>query len=188
MAAPLNNNIREKILEGTARLLENASFSSITLGQIAREAGISKGTLYYYYSNKDDILFEIADRYLSALSDSLLEWTENPHKDTSLGRLLNYAFTRGIFDKSGNLRLYLLGEAVSGGGEELREKLLAKYLYFKNTLAEKIRQRKPGADADYAAWLVLTVMDGLLVQSRLQNAGLDMEGFLQKTVELMKNL
>ena len=47
MAAPLGTQIRERILESAAALMEERSFFDISLADIARAARISKGTLYY---------------------------------------------------------------------------------------------------------------------------------------------
>ena len=51
MAAPRREDLRESILEKTTLLLQTSSFDDITLAGIAGAAGISKGTLYYYYNN-----------------------------------------------------------------------------------------------------------------------------------------
>ena len=48
MAAPRNDNVKEKILNATETLLQKKDLSDITLSEIAIETGISKGTLYYY--------------------------------------------------------------------------------------------------------------------------------------------
>ena len=48
MAAPRNENIREKILSAAEDLLASEKMSDISLADIAKEAGVSKGTLYYY--------------------------------------------------------------------------------------------------------------------------------------------
>lgn len=182
MAAPRNDNIKQQILNAASALLQQKAFSDISLADIARQSGVSKGTLYYYYNNKEDILFDVAERYLNRLAQSLLEWTGNPQKDTSLPRLLSYAFERGAFDDSGALRLYLIGAGASGH-EALREKLVEQYVCFQRMLAEKLRERGAGEQAEYAAWLVLTVMDGILIQSQLGNPRFDAPGFIRKTVE-----
>lgn len=64
-------------------------------------------------------------------------------------------------------------------------KLLEKYAHFKNVLAQKIAARKPGADGEYLAWLTLTVMDGMLVQSQLKNPALDTDAFIEATARLI---
>ncbi len=108
----------------------------------------------------------------------------NEEKDTSLPRLLRYTFSRGVYDKSGSMRLFLIAEAVSGKGD-VRDKLLEKYAHFKNVLAQNIAARKPGADGEYLAWLTLTVMDGMLVQSQLKNPALDTDAFIEATARLI---
>ncbi len=182
MAAPKNTNIKEIILDGATKLLEEKSFFQISLSDIAKKAGISKGTLYYYYSNKDDLLFDIADNYLTQLSEDLIKWVTDESKDTSLPRLIKYTLERGIFNESGNLRLYLIADSISGN-EELREKLLEKYQHFKNILSVEIAKRTSDADSEYLAWLILIVMDGLLVQDRLQNKEFDVSKFIEKIKE-----
>ena len=154
-----------------------------TLARIAAAAGISKGTLYYYYNNKDDILFDICEKYISSLADELAAWVENEHKDTRAPRLINYVLQFGTAGTLGNLRLYLIGAAVSGP-ERLRLRYIELYHQFEQTLAQKIAERLPTADAHYLAWLLLTAMDGILVQKQLNNPHFFTEEFIAKTVAL----
>ncbi len=48
---------REAIIQSVASILRNSPMSSITMEDIANELGITKGNLYYYFKNKQDILF-----------------------------------------------------------------------------------------------------------------------------------
>lgn len=185
MAAPRKTNIKELILDSAVALLREKSFSDITLADISARAGISKGTLYYYYSDKDDILFDVADIYLTRLADDLVVWADNKEKDTSMPRLVNYTFSRAIFNESGPMRLHLIGAAVAGH-EQVRLRLIEKYRYFRDALAERIAQRCPEADSEYYAWLILTIMDGLLVQNQLANRDFNIEAFIAKTTELIR--
>ncbi|MEA5051708.1 MAG: TetR/AcrR family transcriptional regulator [Oscillospiraceae bacterium] len=182
MASPLYADTRDKILTAAAKILREKSFFEMTLADVAAKAGVSKGTLYYYYNNKNDILFDTADRYLEGLSRDLLSWVDNAEKDTSMPRLVRYVLSRGVFSETGNLRIYLISEAVSVDGG-IREKLLSKYRYFKTILAGRIAERCPGADGEYLAWLLLTVMDGLIVQNQLRS-DMDAAGFIEKTAAL----
>ena len=187
MGAPLGTDIQSQILDATSKLLEERAFTDISLSDIAQAAGISKGTLYYYYKSKANILFDIADRYFNSMAERLIEWIENPEKDTSYKRLLRYVFRSGIYDESGKMRLFLISAALSGD-DFVREKLLHTYDRFKAMLVEDIAERKPDGDAQHQVWMLLTMMDGLLIQSQLHNPTLDIDAFIEKMIDTMDEM
>lgn len=184
MAAPRNINIKKHILKAAINLLQSRPFNDITLAGIAKEAHISKGTLYYYYSNKDDILFDITDAYLTKLAEDLIIWLDNKEKDTSLPRLIRFVMEKGGAENLGNLRLHLAGAAISGNSA-LCNKYVEKYQYFQNTLKESIIARAPKADGEYLAWLILTAMDGMLIQQQLKNPAFNRKDYMEKTVKMI---
>lgn len=55
---------REEILEATARLLNHHPFDEVSTNHIARKTGISIGTLYKYFPNKDSILAALSLTYM----------------------------------------------------------------------------------------------------------------------------
>ena len=55
---------REEILEATARLLNSYPLEEVSTNHIARKTGISVGTLYKYYPNKDAILTDLSLEYM----------------------------------------------------------------------------------------------------------------------------
>ena len=70
MAAPRNDNVKDKILDAATGLLNTQTFADISLAEIAAAAGVSKGTLYYHYKNKTDKMC-IRDRASGAMPISL---------------------------------------------------------------------------------------------------------------------
>ena len=76
MAAPHNDNIKDKILDGASQLLQERSFTEISIADIAESCGVSKGSVYYYKS-KDDLLYDIADRYIENAYCDLMSWVED---------------------------------------------------------------------------------------------------------------
>jgi AcrR family transcriptional regulator len=50
---------RELILASARRLFAEKDFRSVTARQIAREAGVSPGTLYRYYENLDELFLDV---------------------------------------------------------------------------------------------------------------------------------
>ena len=96
--------------------------------------------------------------------------------------MIRYALKRGIEDPGKSLRMHLTVDAISGN-ETIRKKLLAKYDSFRKVFAEKVVERKAGADGQYYAWLILTVVDGLLIQTLLGNEELDTDNFIENFVK-----
>ncbi len=52
------------ILEAAARILEKRGLSAMTTNHVARAAGVSIGTLYEYFPNKDAIVYALLDEHL----------------------------------------------------------------------------------------------------------------------------
>jgi len=57
-------------------LFVTKSMSSVTISEIAKTAGVGKGTLYEYFNNKEEIIFELVDRLLQEYSLQLKESLE----------------------------------------------------------------------------------------------------------------
>ena len=185
MAAPRNENIKSMILDSVEQLLQQKTLSDISLAQIAECSGVSKGTLYYYYKNKDDILFDITDRYLSRQWEELIAWTENKEKDTSIHRLVKYVIERNV--EASQMRVHLLDAAISGN-ETLRQKMVQRYSEFQTLISQKIAERTDKVSADFITWLILTSSDGMIVQKVLRNDAFQTETFIQQCAEIMKRL
>lgn len=64
-------NTVELIFETTARIIQRDGIDSVTTNQIAAECGISIGSLYQYFSNKNALLTAMAERDLMATSRSV---------------------------------------------------------------------------------------------------------------------
>lgn len=58
------------ILEGAAQILETGGLAAFTTNAVAERAGVSIGTLYQYFTNKDAVLLALARREMEiALAD-----------------------------------------------------------------------------------------------------------------------
>lgn len=186
MAAPrMNDDVQKMILDAAEDLLAQKSLKEVTLAQIADHANVAKGTVYYYFKNKEDILFAIFDRYLADQWKQLNDWTSNTAKDTRLPRLIKYVLARDI-DKTG-IRLHFIFEAADGN-EVLRQKLMERYLKFEKEIAAKIQERQDNVDSDYLSWLALMVSDGLIIQKTLGNDQLDTDRFIAKTEQYIRQI
>ena len=173
MAAPRKESIQDLILE-----------AAISLADIAHEAGISKGTLYYHYKTKGDLFFDLANRYLTEQQSEFIDWTENKEKDTSLKRLVRFVLERSV--ASPEIRMHIFAEAEFGD-EALRQKLIQRYEDFEALISSKIAERT-NIPADFLTWLILLVADGILLQSSIGNTRFDSEAFIEQGAQMLMKL
>ncbi len=185
MAAPRKDNVKDLILNAIEQLLETQKLSEITFAQIAANAGISKGTLYYHYKSKNDILFDLTDKYLKQQWDDFIAWTENPEKDTSIHRLVQYVLERDV--ANAGLRLHFFYDAMLGN-EEIRSKLMQRYADFANLISKKISERNAKLPAEYITWLVLLASDGLFIHKTLNNDNIDTDQFIRQSGKFVKQV
>ncbi|WP_047457157.1 TetR/AcrR family transcriptional regulator [Rhizobium rhizogenes] len=52
---------RQQILEGAKRVFMKMGFDAASMNDVTREAGVSKGTLYVYFANKEDLFSAMMD-------------------------------------------------------------------------------------------------------------------------------
>lgn len=65
----------EAIVEAAARILVDDGYDALTTNRIAKVAGVSVGTLYQYFDDKEDVVHQLVDQQVeqmqAAFSDSL---------------------------------------------------------------------------------------------------------------------
>ncbi len=64
---------RRNIALSCRELLLDHGINSLTISQIAQTAGVGKGTIYEYFENKEDIVFEIITTFIAEHEKKLLE-------------------------------------------------------------------------------------------------------------------
>lgn len=64
---------REKIKSVAQKLFLQKGFDNVSVEEITKQAGISKGSFYTYFKSKDELLKEIALGSIDALKDELIK-------------------------------------------------------------------------------------------------------------------
>jgi AcrR family transcriptional regulator len=62
LAADEDISKRRQILDGASRVFMDLGFDGASMGEIARAAGVSKGTLYVYFADKNRLFEAIVER------------------------------------------------------------------------------------------------------------------------------
>ncbi len=63
---------KNNIIKIAANLFSQKSFHDVTMDEIAEKVGVAKGTIYLYFSSKDNLLFEILEHTFGSI-EALLE-------------------------------------------------------------------------------------------------------------------
>ena len=56
-----DHDLRNHLLSTAARLFHQRGYAAVSLRKIAAEAGVTTGSLYYYFTDKDEVVFEILE-------------------------------------------------------------------------------------------------------------------------------
>ena len=76
-----NHNKREQILDAMQELMGSSNAQAISVSDIAQKAGIGKGSIYYYFSSKNDIIDAVVERSYSRVLDAGKELAASSHMD-----------------------------------------------------------------------------------------------------------
>lgn len=76
-----NNPKKDIILDAMQRLMNSTNAQAISVSDIAAEAGIAKGSIYYYFKSKEDILEAVIERSYSNAIEKAKDLVSASHLD-----------------------------------------------------------------------------------------------------------
>lgn len=70
---------REKIIQEAEKLFLTNSIENTSVNQITRQAHVAKGTFYLYFEDKDELVFEIVNRFVDKTIVKTLNQANTEH-------------------------------------------------------------------------------------------------------------
>lgn len=156
---------RERILQVAAQLIRERGIEHTTLAHIADAAEISKGTLYYYYTTKGDLIFDIAERHMNNMTSRIFRWLESSGTAQSPRTVFRMVLDTVMHSRSrGHIHVYLIQEALTQN-PSLRKRFVEEYSRWRGIIQEGL-SRVYGEHREYnvMAQVLLTTLDGLILQ------------------------
>ena len=159
---------KQHIIDAGTRVIVQKGIDKTSLADIADEAGISKGSLYYYYASKNELIFDIAETHINQISKNLFKIIEENHGNASWEDLLKILFERILdADTRGRLHLYLVQQALNDN-ENLKERFRKNYQEWKRMITEGFSKLAPNiTNHKILSSLIIAALDGFLIQSLL---------------------
>lgn len=153
----------EVILEAAIRLIERSDIESLTTNALAKTAGISIGTLYQYFPDKEAVLAALIEREMADMSARILKSVEGPPPDTPGERIR--VIVRAVLDAYGSRKRthrMLLLHAMNRGSANRLTPLYGKLvgLFTTQGVGARGRAGKPLSPAD--AFVLTHAVAGVL--------------------------
>jgi TetR/AcrR family transcriptional repressor of nem operon len=174
------SDAKEKLMEAVLELIWTGSYGSTTIDQICEEAGVRKGSFYYFFDSKADLAVAALDEAYKEKRvemDALFSPTVPP-----LERIRNYL--EAMYKKQAECKqecgcvlgcpLFTLGAEVSTQDQKLRAKIQEILEHYGKYIESAIRDAHAAGlihapDAALKSRVIRAYSEGLLTQARIQN-------------------
>lgn len=172
---------REAILKAAAALIKRDGIGTVTVRGVCREAGISLGSFYYYFHDKDDLLMGFIE------DDSFDEMELQSPKGDIAGRIME--LYRKLFD-----RYLAYGRTFMCQFFHPENRALQRYMSIneevfapgsiKSRCEKELAEAKPEMDAHTASADLCTISMGLLFEYCLCDKPPDLYGSMERMVRI----
>lgn len=149
-------------------MIGERGMKTTSLAGIAKAAGLSKGTVYYYYASKHDLIFDIADQHMEQITTTLFDTIDQSEGVTWEEVLTTFFTTLLTSEARSRLHLYLVREAVCGN-TALQQRFQATYAQW-FSMVDQAYDKMPGpkTDVNAKAKFLVAVVDGFILQTLLK--------------------
>ncbi|NOX36268.1 MAG: TetR/AcrR family transcriptional regulator [Calditrichaeota bacterium] len=150
---------RQKILQVALQLFAERGYFGTSIDLIARRCQISKGLIYHYFQNKQEILVAILEEGMQAGHELLKGLDEIPDPYQQFAVMIERSFNE-ILRNEAYWRLYFHVLLQSMVLELFRDKLMQFYQEFTHYFQELLKKMGV-SNPDVEARLLIALLDGL---------------------------
>ncbi|NTX03742.1 MULTISPECIES: TetR/AcrR family transcriptional regulator [Myxococcus] len=164
----------DAILTATARLLIRDGYEATTTNHIAQEAGVSIGSLYQYYPNKEGLVFAVLEhhgtRWLAELETALRDFASAPLNIAVRAIIQQILSSKRLRSQLDPLRHVLLPVLRPLGYVDTFEQQLSRLV--RTFLAARLEDIRP-RELDMAVFIIVHTLEALC-----HSAGMDRPDYL----------
>jgi TetR/AcrR family transcriptional regulator, transcriptional repressor for nem operon len=183
------NSTRERLIYAAMRLFQEQGYTATGVSTILREAGVNAGSLYHYFSSKEELLKAVLETYAGMLDQVVMKPQREAMPDDPVERVFTLLeWYRAGMEQTGCTLGCPIGNLALEVSDHLPEVRNWIEWNFEGWCKEVQRwldeagDRFPaGTDTWALSRFVLTVMEGGIMQSRAERS---LEAFDQGVVQL----
>lgn len=171
-------------------LFTSKGVKNTSLADIATATHISKGTLYYHYASKDELIFDIATSHFRVVTSEVVRCVKIAGKNESQIVLVKQIVKRiASIGTRGRLHMYLICEAITEN-QLLRDQFRIFYNEWRRTLEDDLVTLcncEPHL-ASSIAILLIAIVDGLVIQGLFETNDIHFEQLSSFLVDNLFNV
>jgi TetR/AcrR family transcriptional repressor of nem operon len=174
------SDARERLMSAAHKLIWEFSYGAVTIDAICEQAGVKKGSFYYFFSSKSDLAVAAIDAWW-VVRRALVEEVFRPEVPP-LERIRNYLdFVSGLQIKSFEANkqvlgcpLFTLGSEICTQDERIRLRIQEILSVFADHVEQAIREAQAtgeleGSNAELKGRFILSFYEGTLTRARIEN-------------------
>src|SRR5688500_6537105 len=104
---PKGRRAREALLEAGAEVAERAGVGGLTIAEVARSAGLAKGTFYLYFPDREAFIDALHQRFYARVTEAVLSAVEGMEPGVERVVAANLAYLDVCLENSGAKALVL---------------------------------------------------------------------------------
>lgn len=95
-----------KVLDAARMLLEEKGYSKLTTNHVAQQAGVSIGTLYQYFPNKESLLYALVERWYQALNNEFDRSLQDHEQEGDIFKAIHAVYVNTLDRQYQHYRAY----------------------------------------------------------------------------------
>ncbi len=192
-AADIRQQRRRELLDAARELFAAKGFEKTNVSDIAARAGVSQGTIYWYFKSKDELLMAVFEDWLAGLAQDYATIVSAP--GTAQDHLARYAQAAARRMKEAEHLILVEAEfwALIFRREAIRQRFHDLFRLLRTNIAALLREGiasgelRSDINPDHLAAISIAVYDGLILQWAAEPEAVDWDAVTESFLDAVFN-
>lgn len=176
---------RKALVDAAMRVIGDHGSLTVTMSEIAKQAGVSPALAHHYFGSKEQLLIETVRVHLQRLRDSVVTALRAaPTPREKLSAVIRVSFQTDQFAPE-TIAAWLAFYAEAQRSEETRRFLVIYARRLRSNLLANLKTLCPVEDAERIAEGAAAMIDGLYIRQGLRSAPISIEASIALTEDYL---
>ncbi len=174
----------DAIVDATARVLVRDGYDALSTNRVAREAGVSVGSLYQYFPGKEALVAAVMERHASRMQENIAERMASAPPAATAEEVATEMIRAMLAAQQAEPRLHraLVEQVPRIGALRRLHELFGNYERLVAAWLGEHRDRIEVDDPETAAFVLVAAIEGLVNRSMLERPDLVSSGKIEQHI------